>query len=192
MIPATAVPLKGCPFLEIMAKQTAPTPQMIATWKAKQQSVKRAKIPLIREIVAKEFFSRLGRCGLVLPVGRLSVIVLILPIRRLPVLRWELAAVLLILPVWILSWMLRRNLPAVLWNLPVWIMSRILRRNLSAILLILPVRILSRILRRNLSVILGWILLIRLCRIWILRNISGAVWILICGRCFLVHIFIFR
>ena len=109
---------------------------------------------------------------LVLPVGRLSVIVLILPIRRLPVLRWELAAVLLILPVWILS--------------------RILRRNLSAILLILPVRILSRILRRNLSVILGWILLIRLCRIWILRNISGAVWILICGRCFLVHIFIFR
>ena len=129
---------------------------------------------------------------LVLPVGRLSVIVLILPIRRLPVLRWELSAVLLILPVWILPWMLRRNLPAVLWILPVWILSRILRRNLSAILLILPVRILSRILRRNLPVILGWILLIRLCRIWILRNISGAVWILICGRCFLVHIFIFR
>ena len=89
---------------------------------------------------------------LVLPVGRLSVIVLILPIRRLPVLRWELSAVLLILPVWILS----------------------------------------RILRRNLPVILGWILLIRLCRIWILRNISGAVWILICSLCFLVHIFIFR
>lgn len=63
MIPATAVPLKGWPFFEIMAKQTAPTPQMIATGKAKQQSVKRAKIPLIREIVAKEFFSRLGRCG---------------------------------------------------------------------------------------------------------------------------------
>lgn len=29
--------------------------------KAKQQSVRIAKIPLIREIVAKEFFSRLGR-----------------------------------------------------------------------------------------------------------------------------------
>ena len=51
-IPATAVPLKGCPFLEIMAKQTAPTPQMMATGKAKQQSVRIAKIPLIREIVA--------------------------------------------------------------------------------------------------------------------------------------------
>lgn len=63
MIPATALPLKGWPFLEMMAKQTAPTPQMIATGKAKQQSVKRAKIPLIREIVAKEFFSRLGRYG---------------------------------------------------------------------------------------------------------------------------------
>ena len=44
-----------------MAKQTAPTPQMMATGKAKQQSVRIAKIPLIREIVAKEFFSRLGR-----------------------------------------------------------------------------------------------------------------------------------
>ena len=54
---------------------------------------------------------------LVLPVGRLSVIVLILPIRRLPVLRWELSAVLLILPVWILSRILRRDRLSVLWIL---------------------------------------------------------------------------
>lgn len=96
----------------------------------------------------------------------------------------ELPAVLLILPVWILSRILRRDLLTVVRTLPVWILSVILWRDRLSVLWIMPIRILS--------VILGWILLIRLCRIWILRNISGAVWILICGRCFLVHIFIFR
>ena len=74
---------------------------------------------------------------LVLPVGRLSVIVLILPIRRLPVLRWELSAVLLILPVWILSRILRRDLSVILWILPVWILSVILRRDRLSVLWIL-------------------------------------------------------
>ena len=74
---------------------------------------------------------------LVLPVGRLSVIVLILPIRRLPVLRWELSAVLLILPVWILSRILRRDLSVILWILPVWILSVILWRDRLSVLWIL-------------------------------------------------------
>ena len=51
------------PAFEMIAKQIAPTPQMIATGNAKQQSVRIAKIPLIRDIAANEFFSRLGRCG---------------------------------------------------------------------------------------------------------------------------------
>lgn len=67
----------------------------------------------------------------------MSVIVLILPIRRLPVLRWELSAVLLILPVWILSRILRRDLSVILWILPVWILSVILRRDRLSVLWIL-------------------------------------------------------
>ena len=72
----------------------------------------------------------------------------------------------------------------VLWILPVWILSVILRWDRLSVLWVLPVRVLS--------VIRWWILPIRLCRIWILRNVSSALWILICSLCFLVHIFIFR
>lgn len=96
----------------------------------------------------------------------------------------ELPAVLLILPVWILSRILRRDLLTVVRTLPVWILSVILRRDRLSVLWIMPIRILS--------VILGWILLVRLCRIWSLRNVSGAVRIRISSLCFLVHIFIFR
>ena len=113
-----------------------------------------------------------GGAGAVRPlVAAVRCMVLILPIRRLPVLRWELSAVLLILPVWILSRILRRDLSVVLWILPVRILSRILRRDLSVILWILPVWILSVIL-------------------W--RDRLSVLWILICSLCFLVHIFIFR
>ena len=63
MMPAMAVPRNARPRLEMIAKQIAPTPQMIATGNAKHQSVRSAKIPLIRDIAANEFFSRLGRCG---------------------------------------------------------------------------------------------------------------------------------
>lgn len=96
----------------------------------------------------------------------------------------ELPAVLLILPVWILSRILRRDLLTVVRTLPVWILSVILWRDRLSVLWIMPIRILS--------VILGWILLVRLCWIWSLRNVSGAVRIRISSLCFLVYIFIFR
>ena len=55
-----------------------------------------------------------------------------------------------------------RELPAVLLILPVWILSRILRRDLLTVVRTLPVWILSVILRRDrLSVL--WILICSLC-----------------------------
>ena len=55
-MPAMAVPEKGCPFFEITAKLTAPTPRIMARGKAQQQRVKRPRIPQAREPVAKLFF----------------------------------------------------------------------------------------------------------------------------------------
>ena len=109
----------------------------------------------------------------------LAVLVLRLVSKRSPkwvnVLLWGIVALRLVLPAGRLS--------VIVLILPIWWLT-VLMRELPAVLLILPVWILSRILR--------WILLVRLCRIWSLRNVSGAVRIRICSLCFLVYIFIFR